>query len=77
MRARAMTALGRQGRQAGEREGRQEGQRSTLLKQLRLRFGELPEPVVARVRAADAAQIEGWTERVLTSPTLDDCLTER
>ncbi|WP_437689173.1 DUF4351 domain-containing protein [Sorangium sp. So ce176] len=67
----------REGRLAGERDGRLEGQRSTLLKQLRLRFGELPEPVVARVRAADAAQIEGWTERVLSSPTLDDCLTER
>ncbi|XXT19409.1 Rpn family recombination-promoting nuclease/putative transposase [Sorangium sp. So ce429] len=67
----------REGRQAGEREGRLEGQRSTLLKLLRLRFGELPEPVVARVRAADAAQIEGWTERFLTSPTLDDVLTDR
>ncbi|MGK3968481.1 DUF4351 domain-containing protein [Sorangium sp. So ce118] len=67
----------REGRQAGEREGRLEGQRSTLLKLLQLRFGELPEPVVARVRAADAAQIEAWTERVLTSPTLDDVLTER
>ncbi|MGK3968977.1 DUF4351 domain-containing protein [Sorangium sp. So ce118] len=65
----------------GEREGRQagrlEGQRSALLKQLRLRFGELPGPVVARVRAADAAQIEGWIERVITSPTLEDVLTER
>ncbi|WP_437506143.1 DUF4351 domain-containing protein [Sorangium sp. So ce1099] len=69
--------LREQGRQAGEREGRLEGQRSTLLKQLRLRFGELPEQVVARVRAADAAQVEGWTERVITSPTLDDVLTER
>ncbi|WP_437754936.1 Rpn family recombination-promoting nuclease/putative transposase [Sorangium sp. So ce1389] len=67
----------REGRLAGEREGRLEGQRSTLLKQLRLRFGELPEPIEARVRAADAAQIEGWTERVLTAPTLDDVLTER
>ncbi|WP_433932082.1 DUF4351 domain-containing protein [Sorangium cellulosum] len=61
----------------GRQTGRLEGQRSTLLKLLRLRFGGLPEPVVARVRAADAAQIEGWTERVLSSPTLDDCLTER
>ncbi|XXT20019.1 hypothetical protein WME94_00440 [Sorangium sp. So ce429] len=73
--------LREQGRLAGEREGRLagrlDGQRSTLLKLLRLRFGELPEPVVARVRAADAAQIEGWTERVLTSPMLDDVLTER
>ena len=69
--------LREQGRQAGERERRLEGERTTLIKQLRLRFGELPEPVVARVRAADAAQIEGWIERVITSPTLDDALTER
>ncbi len=62
----------REGRLAGEREGRLEGQRSTLLKLLRLRFGELPEPIQARIRAADAAQVEGWTERVLTAPTLDD-----
>ncbi|WP_437306996.1 hypothetical protein [Sorangium sp. So ce388] len=68
-------------RLAGEREGRLagrlDGQRSSLRKLLRLRFGELPEPVAARISAADAAQIEGWTERVLTSPTLDDCLTAR
>lgn len=69
--------LREQGRLAGEREGRLEGQRSTLLKQLRLRFGELPEPIAARVRAADARQIESWAERVLTAPTLDDVLTER
>ncbi|WP_437780653.1 hypothetical protein [Sorangium sp. So ce1097] len=73
--------LREQGRMAGEREGRMagrlEGQRSSLLKLLWLRFGELPEAIVARVRAADAGQIEAWTERVLTSPTLDDCLTER
>ncbi|XXT16983.1 Rpn family recombination-promoting nuclease/putative transposase [Sorangium sp. So ce429] len=69
--------LREQGRLAGEREGRLEGQRSTLLKQLRLRFGELPEPVVARVRAADAGQVERWTERVLSAPTVDDVLTER
>ncbi|MGK4001524.1 Rpn family recombination-promoting nuclease/putative transposase [Sorangium sp. So ce1036] len=71
----------REGRLAGEREGRlageREGQRSTLLKLLRLRFGELPAPVVARVRAADAARLERWTERVLSSPTLDDVLLER
>ncbi|WP_437723446.1 DUF4351 domain-containing protein [Sorangium sp. So ce861] len=67
----------REGRLAGEREGRLEGQRSTLLKLLRLRFGDLPEPIEVRIRAADAGQIEGWTERVLTAPTLDDALAER
>ncbi|WP_437480767.1 DUF4351 domain-containing protein [Sorangium sp. So ce1014] len=69
--------LREQGRLAGERGGRLEGQRSTLLKLLRLRFGELPEPIVVRVRAVDARQIESWTERVLTAPTVDDVLTER
>ena len=53
------------------------GSRSTLLELVRLRFGEMPEPIVARVRAADAGQVEGWAERVLASPTLDDALTER
>jgi hypothetical protein len=48
-----------------------------LLKLLRLRFGELPAQVVARVRAADATRLERWTERVLSSPTLDDVLRER
>ncbi|WP_437946494.1 Rpn family recombination-promoting nuclease/putative transposase [Sorangium sp. So ce296] len=69
--------LHEQGRLAGEREGRLEGQRSTLLRLLGLRFGELPEPIEARIRAADAGQIEGWTDRVLTAPTLDDVLNER
>ncbi|WP_437561392.1 DUF4351 domain-containing protein [Sorangium sp. So ce542] len=67
----------REGRLAGEREGRLEGQRSTLLRLLRQRFGELPEPIEARIRAADAGQIDGWTDRVLTASTLDDVLNER
>ncbi|WP_437337418.1 DUF4351 domain-containing protein [Sorangium sp. So ce394] len=61
----------------GRLAGRLEGQRSTLLRLLGLRFGELPEPIEARIRAADAGQIEGWTDRVLTAPTLDDALNER
>ncbi|KYG06002.1 hypothetical protein BE21_37285 [Sorangium cellulosum] len=61
----------------GRLAGRLEGQRSALLRLLALRFGELPEPIEARIRAADAGQIEGWTERVLTAPTLDDVLNER
>ncbi|WP_437763539.1 hypothetical protein WMF27_40440 [Sorangium sp. So ce281] len=48
-----------------------------MLEQLRLRFDELPRPIEARLRAAGAAQIEGWTERGLTAPTLDDALVER
>ncbi|AUX42826.1 uncharacterized protein SOCE26_042610 [Sorangium cellulosum] len=61
----------------GRLAGRLEGQRGMLLRLLRQRFGELPEPIEARIHAADAGQIDGWTERVLTAPTLDDVLNER
>ena len=42
-----------------------------LLKLLAARFGALPEAVEACVRAADAAQLDRWAERVLTAPKLD------
>lgn len=69
--------LREEGRREGRLAGEREGQRSALLKLLRLRFGELPEPIEARIRAADAGQIDGWLERVLTAPTLEDVLAER
>jgi len=47
-----------------------------LLKQLRVRFGALPETEVARVQAASAEQLERWTERVLSAATLAEVLAE-
>ena len=61
----------REGVVEGRREGVVEGQRTMLLKQLAARFGALPEAVAARVRAADATQLERWAERVLAAPKLD------
>ena len=66
----------RKGLAEGKREGLAEGQRSTLLRQLRARFGALPADVTARVRAAGAAQLDVWTDRVLTAPTLSAVLGE-
>ena len=66
----------RKGLVEGERKGLVEGQRSTLLRQLRARFGALPADVTACVRAADAAQLDLWTERILTAPTLSAVLGE-
>jgi predicted transposase/invertase (TIGR01784 family) len=63
------------GRQEGLQEGLQEGHRKVLLKQLRTRFGALPEAVVAQVNAAEAAELDRWSDRVLTAPTLADVLT--
>lgn len=66
----------REGRREGHREGQLEGQRSTLLRLLRVRFGELSEAQQARVRAADAEQLERWTERVISAATLAEVLDE-
>jgi predicted transposase/invertase (TIGR01784 family) len=55
--------------------GRREGERELLLKQLRARFGELPETAVARVNKADVAELDVWAERVLSAPTLAKVLT--
>jgi len=56
----------------GRKEGVKEGRQEVLAKLLGLKFGELPDWAVQRLRAADDADLERWTERVLTAPTLDD-----
>ena len=58
---------GRQGRAA-------QGGGRVLLKQLRLRFGELPAAVVARIEAADVAELDIWAERIITASRLEDVL---
>ena len=63
-----------QGRREGENNGLLRGQREIVLKLLRARFGELPEAAVARVNAADVAQLDAWIEQVLEAPTLADVL---
>ena len=45
-----------------------------LLRQLGLRFGQLPEGLVRRVRAADTCQLDAWTERILTASALEEVL---
>ena len=63
-------------RDAGRKEGRKEGERNLLLRLLRARFGELPAAAVARIEAAETAEIERWGERVLGAQTLVDVLGE-
>ena len=71
----AMTAAQRL-REEGRAEGRAEGRTALLLRQLRLRFGPLPEDMLQRVRAADEATLDIWAERILTAATLSEVLTE-
>ncbi|MCC6558759.1 MAG: DUF4351 domain-containing protein [Polyangiaceae bacterium] len=63
-------------RSEGLREGRREGERSLLVRLLRARFGELPAEALARIEAADVAEIERWGERVLAAQTLAEVLAE-
>ncbi|WP_148306754.1 DUF4351 domain-containing protein [Nocardia nova] len=50
---------------------RAEGQVRTLLRLLSLKFGSLPDDIVRRVQAANPAELEARTERILTATTLD------
>lgn len=61
-------------REQGRKEGELDGWRKILVLQLRVRFGDLAEGVVERIRAAGREQLESWTERVLTARTLDEVL---
>jgi hypothetical protein len=65
-----------EGHKEGRDEGRKEGERRVLLRQLRARFGELPAAAVARIEAADVAELERWADRVLAAKTLDEVLAE-
>ena len=47
-----------------------------LLRQLHARFGELPEVTVARIEAADSADLERWGERVLGAQTLAEVIDD-
>ena len=61
-----------QGIQLGLKQGLERGRREMLLDLLHERFGKLPDAAVARVTAADAAELQAWSKRVLTAPGLDD-----
>lgn len=53
---------------------RAEGRVETLIQQLTLKFGPLPQDAVEIVQAASAGQLQVWTARVLTAGTLDEVL---
>ena len=59
------------GVQEGRQEGRQEGEVLLLARQLRKRFGLLPEWADQRLRNAEMEQIERWGERLLEVDSLN------
>lgn len=74
-----LRALGRkegiaEGMEQGIEQGIEKGERAVLRKQLRLKFGPLPDSVLAKLDAATAPALERWAERVLTATTLNAVL---
>jgi len=66
-----------EGRRMGRQEGRQEGavqaRRQTLLRQLRRRFGDVPEPIAAVVNAcSDVARLDTWLDNFATARSLQE-----
>jgi chorismate mutase len=48
-------------------QGMQQGEARVLLRQLQLKFGELPDDVRQRIAAADEQSLLLWSERLLTA----------
>ena len=60
------------GIEQGIEQGIVAGTRRVLLKQLRARFGELPQTAVAKIESvANENELDALSEQVLTAPTLD------
>jgi Domain of unknown function (DUF4351) len=53
-------------------EGRPAGEATLLTRQLGKRFGDIPGPVLTRVGAAPASQLERWGERLFDAGTLSE-----
>ncbi len=64
-------------RDEGREQGRDEGQRKLLLKQLEIRFGELPDSAIRRLDEADRPTLVLWAERVLTAESIDEVMRNR
>ena len=66
----------REGRQEGWQQGHKDGQtaaaRRLLSRQLRLRFGPLPPWAEQQLEQAELAQLENWSDAVLTAESLSD-----
>lgn len=63
-------------RKEGREEGWVEGRRFALRKQLRLRFGPLPESVEQRIERAEPGELAVWEDRGPQAATLNDVVRD-
>ncbi len=60
------------GRAEGELRGRAEGRRAVLERQLNLKYGTISPVVSAKLAAADSAQLDELSERILTADSIEE-----
>ncbi|MBF0438205.1 MAG: Rpn family recombination-promoting nuclease/putative transposase [Magnetococcales bacterium] len=56
----------------GHREGRKEGEAAMLLKQMRRKFGQVPDWVPVKIGAADVELIEIWSDNFVFANSVED-----
>ena len=66
-----------EGLKKGIDEGKLDGRRDTLIEQLEEQFGNVPDPLAARIRSADIDQLRTWSKKLLSSDLIDDVFTSR
>ncbi len=64
------------GREEGREAGVLEGKRTTLLRQLAAKFGELPADIAARAQALSEAELDSALDRLLSAATLEELRLE-
>ena len=72
----AAEKLTRESAKKAHKEGRKEGQAELLLRQLKLRFGDPPDAVTARLQCASDEDLARWAERILAASSLDDVFAD-
>jgi hypothetical protein len=65
-----------QGLKQGVQQGVVQGEQLLLSRQLRKRFGELPEWAEQMLKEASGGMLEIWSERILTAASLEDVFTD-
>jgi hypothetical protein len=63
-----------EGREEGVKKGIRQGEARMLLRQLSLRFGDLPLSAREQVESADADTLLRWSDRILTATTWEEVL---
>ncbi|MCQ9618221.1 hypothetical protein L1889_17345 [Paenalcaligenes niemegkensis] len=57
-------------------EGKVDGERQLLLKQIKLKFGSVPDWAQAKLDQASSGEMDVWSERILTADSLDALLAD-